>query len=126
MPALSLSTLPGAGVNGMCYTSIRLEVIMSKFPWVGLALAVVVACGGDQEERASTGPAESESVEEAQQLEGEELAAALNDANVFLLDVRNPEELEELGTVAGYVNIPIDELADRLDELPKDKPILTA
>ena len=38
----------------------------------------------------------------------------------------NPEELEELGTVEGYTNIPIDQLADRLDELPKDKPILTA
>ncbi len=59
-------------------------------------------------------------------LQGEELAAALNDANVFLLDVRNPEELEELGTVEGYTNIPIDQLADRLDELPKDKPVLTA
>ena len=59
-------------------------------------------------------------------LKGEGLAAALNDSNVFLLDVRNPEELEELGTVEGYTNIPIDQLADRLDELPKDKPILTA
>ena len=59
-------------------------------------------------------------------MKGEELAAALNDSNVFLLDVRNPEELEELGTVEGYTNIPIDQLADRLDELPKDKPILTA
>jgi len=63
---------------------------------------------------------------EAPQLEGTELAAALADEGIFLLDVREPSELEELGTVEGYVNIPIDQLADRLDELPRDKPILTA
>ncbi|HJO30116.1 MAG TPA: hypothetical protein QGG30_06490 [Acidobacteriota bacterium] len=45
---------------------------------------------------------------------------------VFLLDVRRPSELEEFGMVAGYTNIPIDELADRLNELPRDRPILTA
>ncbi len=63
---------------------------------------------------------------EAPQLEGAEMAAALADEGIFLLDVRAPSELEELGTVEGYVNIPIDQLADRLDELPRDKPILTA
>ena len=35
-------------------------------------------------------------------------------------------EGQELGTVEGYVNIPIDQLADRLDELPRDQRILTA
>jgi predicted sulfurtransferase len=59
------------------------------------------------------------------QLEGAERDAALVDDGVVLLDVREPSELEELGTVQGYVNIPIDQLADRLDELPRDKPILT-
>ncbi len=63
---------------------------------------------------------------EAPQLEGTELAAALADEGIFLLDVREPSELEELGTVEGYVNIPIDQLAERLDELPRDKRILTA
>jgi predicted sulfurtransferase len=62
----------------------------------------------------------------APKLEGEELAAALADENIFLLDVRDPWELEELGTVEGYVNIPIDQLEDRLDEVPRDKRILTA
>jgi rhodanese-related sulfurtransferase len=40
--------------------------------------------------------------------------------------VREPEEIEELGTIEGYVNIPIGELESRLDELPRDKTILTA
>ena len=62
----------------------------------------------------------------APQVEGDELAALLADEDIFLLDVRDPSELEELGTVEGYVNIPIDQLEDRLDEIPKDKRILTA
>ena len=107
---------------------------MKRLYW--LPAAALFACGGGDggghEEPASSSapvePAESaiDTIDEAPQLKGEELAAALNDSNVFLLDVRNPEELEELGTVEGYTNIPIDQLADRLDELPKDKPILTA
>jgi rhodanese-related sulfurtransferase len=74
----------------------------------------LVACGGGA-------PAT-----EAPRVEADQIAEVLKDANVVLLDVRNPEELEELGTIEGYINIPVDELADRLDELPRDKPILTA
>ena len=59
-------------------------------------------------------------------LTGAELDRALSDKDVLLLDVREPHELEELGTVDGYLNIPIDQLADRLGELPRGKPILTA
>ncbi len=43
--------------------------------------------------------------------------------NKFLLDVRNPDEYS-LGSLPGAVNIPLDELRDRLAELPKDKMIL--
>lgn len=44
----------------------------------------------------------------------------------FFLDVREPKELEELGTLAGYVNIPIGELERRLSEVPKDTLVVTA
>jgi NADPH-dependent 2,4-dienoyl-CoA reductase/sulfur reductase-like enzyme/rhodanese-related sulfurtransferase len=40
-----------------------------------------------------------------------------------ILDVRNPEEFAE-GNVPGAVNIPLDNLRDRLAELPKDKDII--
>jgi NADPH-dependent 2,4-dienoyl-CoA reductase/sulfur reductase-like enzyme/rhodanese-related sulfurtransferase len=43
-------------------------------------------------------------------------------AEVFLLDVRTAEEYAS-GHVPGAVNIPIDELRPRLDELPKDREI---
>ena len=38
----------------------------------------------------------------------------------FFLDVREPKELEELGTIKGYVNIPMSQLESRLSEIPKD------
>ena len=50
----------------------------------------------------------------------------IQEKQVFFLDVREPKELEELGTLEGYYNIPIGELEKRLGELPKDKLILTA
>ena len=40
----------------------------------------------------------------------------------FLLDVRHPEELT-LEQAPGAVNIPLDELRARLDELPGDREI---
>jgi len=43
--------------------------------------------------------------------------------NQLLLDVRTPEEVEA-GTIPGAVSIPLDELRDRLDELPQDKELL--
>jgi NADPH-dependent 2,4-dienoyl-CoA reductase/sulfur reductase-like enzyme/rhodanese-related sulfurtransferase len=42
----------------------------------------------------------------------------------FLLDVRDSDELEELGKLAGAVNIPLAQLRDRLGELPRDRRIV--
>jgi len=44
------------------------------------------------------------------------------DGSVTLLDTRTPEEYGS-GHVDGFINIPVDELRDRIDELPKDKPV---
>jgi NADPH-dependent 2,4-dienoyl-CoA reductase/sulfur reductase-like enzyme/rhodanese-related sulfurtransferase len=41
----------------------------------------------------------------------------------FILDVRHPEELA-VEQLPGVVNIPVDELRGRLDELPRDREIL--
>ena len=38
---------------------------------------------------------------------------------VFLLDVREPKELEEEGAIKGAINIPLGTLAERLAEVPK-------
>ncbi len=42
----------------------------------------------------------------------------------ILLDVRNPGELEAVGCLAGAINIPVDQLRQRMNELPKDKEII--
>lgn len=44
------------------------------------------------------------------------------DPGAFLLDTRNPMEYMA-GTIPGFVNIPLDSLRDRLDEISKDKTI---
>lgn len=44
--------------------------------------------------------------------------------NQVLLDVRNPGELESVGFIEGAVNIPVDQLRQRMNELPKDKEIV--
>ncbi len=41
----------------------------------------------------------------------------------FLIDARTPSEFEKLGSVTGAVNIPVDSIRGRLDEIPKDKPV---
>ncbi|OEE60846.1 CoA-disulfide reductase [Enterovibrio norvegicus FF-454] len=47
-------------------------------------------------------------------------------ADQVLLDVRNPGELESVGTFPGAINIPVDQLRGRMNELPKDKEIIVA
>ena len=42
---------------------------------------------------------------------------------VFLLDVRRPDEWD-MYHVANTVQIPLDQLSNRLNELPKDQPIM--
>ncbi len=59
--------------------------------------------------------------------DAEDLAQLLkSEKNMFFLDVREPKEIEELGSLKGYVNIPLGELEKRMSEVPKDKAIITA
>lgn len=43
-----------------------------------------------------------------------------------LLDVRNPGELESVGRFPNALNIPVDQLRQRMNELPKEKEIVVA
>ncbi|HIF9273145.1 FAD-dependent oxidoreductase [Photobacterium damselae] len=44
--------------------------------------------------------------------------------NQILLDVRNPGELKNMGFIKGAINIPLDQLRHRMNELPKEKEII--
>ncbi|MBP1749908.1 MAG: Rhodanese domain protein [Deltaproteobacteria bacterium] len=47
--------------------------------------------------------------------------------NMFIVDVREPKELEDTGFIEGAVNIPVRQVAVRIEEFPKDlgTPIVT-
>jgi rhodanese-related sulfurtransferase len=50
--------------------------------------------------------------------------ALLENPELFLLDVREPAELEELGYIENSVHIPIRELTLNLDQIPMDQEIV--
>lgn len=59
-------------------------------------------------------------------ISADELAKLLEQpGKVFFLDVREAFEVKQLGSVKGYVNIPVSQLESRLGEIPKDKLIVT-
>ncbi len=97
--------------------------------WGGLAvLAVLVAVGGFLILRqASNAPDGSGSVGNSTNnypltvTPGE--AAARRDSGAFILDVRTSAEWQD-GHIPGATLIPLAELQNRLNELPRDKPIV--
>jgi len=59
-------------------------------------------------------------------ISSDELAKLLESpGKIFFLDVREPEEIARLGSVKGYVNIPVSQIESRLNEIPKDKLVVT-
>jgi rhodanese-related sulfurtransferase len=62
----------------------------------------------------------------AKRVEADAIDALIAKGDVVVLDVREPSELKETGTVKGAIHIPLGQLESRLGELPKDKVILTA
>ena len=87
---------------------------------IGRAVVTALSIGALGCQREAAAPTDQK------RIEAEEIDRVLAEADALLLDVREPEEIEELGTIEGHVNIPIGELESRLDELPRDKTILTA
>ena len=64
--------------------------------------------------------------QQAPKMTSDDVMALLEKGEVFFLDVREPKELEDLGTLEGYVNIPLGQIEKRLSEIPKDKAVITA
>lgn len=98
---------------------------------LGVALALLVGCSGAPASEASaTNPPQAA----ASQQSGTGLmtlppnvniseAAALRDAGAFMLDVREPFEWDEYH-MPGATLIPLGELPARLNEVPRDKPVV--
>ncbi|MBK9052103.1 MAG: rhodanese-like domain-containing protein [Chloroflexi bacterium] len=90
---------------------------------VTLALLIVltvllVACGGGDENAAAIDIANLPDTVDA-----ETVAAIKDDANVFVLDVREQFEYDE-GHISGVTLIPMDEVPNRLSEIPTDQQVI--
>ena len=55
--------------------------------------------------------------------EADEVFSNPNISHYTILDVRNPSEIHKNGLIEDSVNIPLDDLRDRLNELDKNKHI---
>jgi rhodanese-related sulfurtransferase len=71
-------------------------------------------------------PLGAQTPDPARRVDAANIDALIADGKTVVLDVREPNELEETGTVKGAIHIPLGQLEARLGELPKDKVILTA
>ena len=107
---------------------------MRKSTWVGPVAAVLIVGGiavmptrGQDETQEIRIPENlPDPVGDEARVDAADLDTTLADPSVVLLDVREAWELERFGTREGYLHIPLAELEERLDELPRDKLILTA
>ncbi len=65
------------------------------------------------------------SAEEVKKLTADDLKQYLQEGKYYFLDVREPSELQQYGSVKGYVNIPLGQVEKRMSEIPKDRTIVT-
>lgn len=95
---------------------------MNRFGFlVAAALAIAIPMSAQQKSSGTQASAPA-----AKQLTTDELRKYLEQKGKYVfLDVRETKELEELGTVKDHIHIPLGELEKRLNELPKDKLIIT-
>ncbi|WP_258100916.1 FAD-dependent oxidoreductase [Marinoscillum pacificum] len=65
----------------------------------------------------------TEGYQEVSVTEADEIFSNPNISNYIILDVRNPSEIHKNGLIEDSINIPLDDLRDRLSELNKHKHI---
>lgn len=91
--------------------------------WIGAAVVILVVIGAvlvlsrNNQPAATTNP-----VSLAREVSVQE-AVTLRDSGAFVLDVRQPDEWADYH-VPDSTLIPLDQLSNRLSEVPRDKPIL--
>jgi rhodanese-related sulfurtransferase len=104
------------------YLSIQ-RIILNRKPTllaVVLLILILAACSAPSPAAA---PVSTQSVAAGVHEISVAEAAASRDAGAFVLDVRQPEEWQEIH-VPGATLIPLAELESRLNEVPKDKEIV--
>ncbi len=88
----------------------KLDLLISRIAKIGYEQQIKLAISGNL------------GTETMEYFDSEELK---KDHNAFtILDIRNPEEVEEKKIFKNSINIPLYELRERINEIPKDKPIV--
>lgn len=101
----------------------------NRVPAIGVLLFATMlglsACGAPAAAVEQPAPAAIARAESPQQLTPQQYDTqfAQTGAAHQLIDVRTPEEFAT-GHIAGAVNIPVEELGGRLDEVNKDQPVV--
>ncbi|TVR23290.1 MAG: rhodanese-like domain-containing protein [Anaerolineaceae bacterium] len=83
-------------------------------------LPIVAACGGDSAQGRTADVAQAEA---GGLISPTSYQSEFDGVQHLLLDVRTPQEFAE-GHISGAVNIAVQDLSRRLNELPQDQPIV--
>lgn len=97
--------------------------MMKRFVYVTVLLVLVVAAIAGCGATAAPAPAASVSNAALPPTVSIQEAAAQRDAGAFILDVREPSEWNEFH-IPGSTLIPLGQLQTRVNEVPKDKPVV--
>ena len=104
------------------------RTLTPAFLFAAAALAAPASLGAQASPAPQAAPAAPQAppLDETKRVQPADIDALIAKGDVVVLDVREPSELAETGTVKGAIHIPLGQLESRLGELPKDKVILTA
>lgn len=85
--------------------------------WIGAIVALIAVIGGVVFYTSSDADANAEKIT------AQEYRDDFSNTDHILIDVRTSGEYGT-GYIPGAINIPVEELANRLDEVPKDVPVV--
>jgi len=89
-----------------------------------LLALLIVACGsGQTSDQKTDATAESSELELPVEVDVQVVARVKDRPDVYLLDVREQWEYDE-GHIPGVTLLPMDQVPNRLDEIPKDKEVI--
>ncbi len=99
--------------------------LISLFVLLFAASLALAACGGNGGGGETAAPAadEFDLSTLAPSIDVQTAYAARSNPNVFMLDVREPDEYDA-GHIPGITLIPMGEIPDRLSEIPTDMPVI--